>query len=198
MTSELSSWTRAISLSLPGAQLPLPDTTCQGLDRVGRPRPLKHLRQQRRHQRDLVGPLRFTVDLRRVVGLVPQIPAQDPGVVAEQADDAGDVVQQHFPVLLIPQQRCTRSAPSRNCARREPARAGSQLGGVRVPAGIEQHEQRFDAVAGRDADELRELAREAGTVLHPQLIVQEHSHGVEADLLGDAKFAVDAARVVRA
>ena len=50
----------------------------------------------------------------------------------------------------------------------------------------------------RDADELRKPAAEPGPVGGPQLIVKEHPHGVESDLLSQAELGVDAARVVGA
>jgi hypothetical protein len=69
---------------------------------------------------------------------------------------------------------------------------------VRVPARVEEDEQRLDAVAGGDPDELRDAAQEAGAVLGPQLIVQEHPDGVEPDLAGHLQLTVDAPGVVGA
>ena len=70
--------------------------------------------------------------------------------------------------------------------------------GMRVPAGVEQHEQRFDPVAGRDADELRQAGLEAARILSPQLVVQEDPHSIESMCTGPTEFGIDAARVVRA
>ena len=70
--------------------------------------------------------------------------------------------------------------------------------GMRIPAGVEQHEQRFDAVASGDADELRQTGLEATRILSPELVVQEDSHRIESMQTGPTEFGVDAARVVGA
>ena len=67
----------------------------------------------------------------------------------------------------------------------------------RVPAGVKEDEERFDAVVGRDGDELREPGLEPAGVLCPQLIVQEHPHGVETGGSGPAQLDMDAQRVER-
>ena len=69
---------------------------------------------------------------------------------------------------------------------------------MRVPAGVEQDEERLDAVAGRDRDELRKAAGEALPVLGPQQIVEKHPHGVEPDLPSHAQLAVDAPGLIGA
>lgn len=66
----------------------------------------------------------------------------------------------------------------------------------RVPARVEQDEQRLDVLARRDRDELREPAAETRSVGGPQLIVKEHAHGVHPDPLGHAELAGDTACVV--
>ena len=70
--------------------------------------------------------------------------------------------------------------------------------GMRVPAGVEQHEQRLDAMTGRDVDELRQTRLEAAGILSPQLVVQEDADRVQSVQPGPTQFGVDAPRVVGA
>jgi hypothetical protein len=69
---------------------------------------------------------------------------------------------------------------------------------MRIPAGVEQHEQRLDAMAGRDADELRQSGLETARILRVQLVVQEDPHGIESVQTSPTEFGVDAARVIGA
>lgn len=62
----------------------------------------------------------------------------------------------------------------------------------RIPTGVEQDEEWFNAVARRNADKLCKTALEASPVLGPELIVQEDPHSVEPVHLGPAEFGVDA------
>src|SRR5581483_4219070 len=70
--------------------------------------------------------------------------------------------------------------------------------GHRIPAGVEQDEQRLDAMPRRNTNELRETFLEASGILRPELIVQEDPHCVESVVAGPAQFGVDATRVVGA
>ena len=60
-----------------------------------------------------------------------------------------------------------------------PRRALPARSGERIPTRVEEDKQRFDAVARRDADKLRETALEAPLILGPELIVEEDPHSVE-------------------
>ena len=67
---------------------------------------------------------------------------------------------------------------------------------MRIPTRIEEHEERFDRVAGRDRHELHQPAKEPASVLDPRLIVEEHPDRVETELAGHAQLGVGATRIV--
>ncbi len=66
---------------------------------------------------------------------------------------------------------------------------------VRVPARIEQDEDRLDVVLGGDRQKGVDALLETFRVLFPQLVMQEDAHGVHADAFGIAQFGVDFLRV---
>lgn len=63
--------------------------------------------------------------------------------------------------------------------------------GIGIPAAVEQHEQRADAVRVRDRQERVDAALEAFGILDPELVVEEHAHRVHPDPLGEAEFVID-------
>lgn len=63
---------------------------------------------------------------------------------------------------------------------------------IGIPAAIEEHQHGADVVPGDDGEELVNSAREAGRVLLPQEIVEEHAHRVHVRLFGPAQFEIDA------
>src|SRR5262249_735974 len=65
----------------------------------------------------------------------------------------------------------------------------------RVPAGVEEHQQRPDMVLGSDGQKLIEALLESGCVLLPKQIVQEHAHGVHAQGFSPAEFLIDLRRI---
>jgi hypothetical protein len=64
--------------------------------------------------------------------------------------------------------------------------------GQRIPAGVQEDEQRFDTVASCDGDKLREAPLETTLILQPQQVVEEDPHRVESVQLCPAEFDVDA------
>ena len=106
---------------------------------------------------------------------------EDAIVVAEQAHHARDVVVQNALIAGIGEVRGARALHPAGVVHARGRRALRTQHRIRVPAGVEQDEQRLDAVTCRDRDELRETAGKALLVLGPQQIVEKHPHGVEPD-----------------
>ena len=63
--------------------------------------------------------------------------------------------------------------------------------GIGIPAGIEQHEKRLDAVPGRNRQKGIHALLEARRILLPQRVMQEHPHGGHAHALRPAQLLVD-------
>ncbi len=73
-------------------QSPFQTPEVSGCSARGLARPREHLRQQRQDERDLVRRFLRAVAARvGVVRLVPDVPAEHARVLAERADDTGDV-----------------------------------------------------------------------------------------------------------
>ena len=161
-------------------------------------RPPEHLRQQRGDEFHLVGAFDLAVDPRRVVRFIPHVPSQHAVVVAELGHHPDDVVVQHPSVPAVGEVVGAGTLHPARVVHSGPRRALTAESGVRIPAGIEQDEQRLDAVMRCDVDELGEAELKALPILNPQLIVKEHPHRVEPDQSSHPKLLVDEARVVRA
>jgi hypothetical protein len=76
-----------------------------------------------------------------------------------------------------------------------PRRALPTRFGERIPTGVKEDKEWFDAVARRDGDKLRETHLEARGIMRPELIVQENPHRVEPVQPGPAELGIDAPRV---
>jgi hypothetical protein len=76
-----------------------------------------------------------------------------------------------------------------------PRRALASRPGLRIPTGIEENEQWFDAMARRDVDELPEAAMKAALIGRPELIMEKNTSGVVAVELRPAELGIDAPRV---
>ena len=68
---------------------------------------------------------------------------------------------------------------------------------VRIPARIEEHEQRLDVVLRGDVEEPVDPLPIAVGVLLPRQIVQEHPHRRHAEAFGPAELLVDRSRIER-
>src|SRR5579862_794987 len=64
-----------------------------------------------------------------------------------------------------------------------------------IPAGIKKYEQGTDVVFGSDGNESVDSLFEAGGILLPEQVMQEHAHGVHAQAFGPAEFLVDLLRI---
>ena len=94
ITSELSSWMPAIALRCRAPQLPCQTPLVSGWTGSTERAHWNTCGSKRRDEVELVRALHLAVHLRRVVGFIPQVPAQNAIVVAEQAHHSGDVVVQ--------------------------------------------------------------------------------------------------------
>jgi hypothetical protein len=65
----------------------------------------------------------------------------------------------------------------------------------RVPARIEEHEQRFDLVFRGDLQKLVDPLAVSGGVLAPGQVMQKDAHRVHAQPFGPAQFFIDGLRV---
>ena len=63
--------------------------------------------------------------------------------------------------------------------------------GVRIPAAVEQDEDRANPVTRGDGEEAVDALLEPGRILLPGEVVEEHAHRVHPELLGPAELAVD-------
>jgi hypothetical protein len=63
---------------------------------------------------------------------------------------------------------------------------------IRIPTGIEENEEDADVVLRSDGEKRVDTLLKAGGVLLPKQIVEENTHGVEAERLGPAEFEFDA------
>ena len=125
-----------------------------------------------------------------VVGLVPEIPGEDAGVVGEGGDDADDVVAE---LRLDGGVEKTSVAGALHPAGIVDAGDGRMLWAevrVRLPAGVEENEDGADVMARGDGEEGVEAMVEAVWVTGPELVLEEDAHGVHADGFSEAEFAV--------
>ena len=126
-----------------------------------------------------------------IVGLVPHIPAQDAIVFCEAADDVLHIAFQAGILRGIGQRRLAGPlypAGIVHPGNRRVLRA--ELVG-RVPAGIEQDQQRLDVMPGGDRQEGINAFLEARRVLDPQRVMQEDPHGGHAHAFRPTQLAVD-------
>jgi hypothetical protein len=130
-----------------------------------------------------------------VVGLVPQVPAQNPVIVAELGHHRRDVVMHDGDVLWITEAFGARALRPTRVVHAGPRRALASRARLRIPTGVEEYEQRFDAMARRDVDELPKACLEAAMIGCPELIMKEHPCGVVTVELGPAQLGIDAPRV---
>jgi hypothetical protein len=124
-------------------------------------------------------------------GLVPKIPAEDAIVVGESADDAFNVCLQPRILVWIGQRRGAWALnPSRvvDAGNRWMLRAEARM---RIPAGIEEHQQRTNVMLRGDGQKLIKALPEAGGILLPKQIMQKDAHGVHAHRFRPSEFGID-------
>ena len=125
-----------------------------------------------------------------VVGLVPEVPGEDAGVVGEGADDAGDVgAELGFDGGICEAGEAGALDPAGvvHAGDGRMLRAEVRVG---LPAGVEEHEERADVVFRGDGEEGVEALLEAVGVLLPELVLEEDAHGVHADGFSEAELTV--------
>src|SRR5258708_39675249 len=161
------------------------ETAGKGLRWIGRSGPGENLRQQSLHQTLLIVRLKRPVaELVCVVRLVPHIPGEYTHVSCERADHSLHIgfetrilrrILQRFGSWALYPARVVDSGLGRMLR--------SQLR-IRIPAGIEQHENSSDMVLIRDREVSRYPCFERVLVLLPEQVVQEYAHGVHAEAFG--------------
>ena len=126
-----------------------------------------------------------------IVGLVPEVPGEDAGIVGECADDALDVALEARILRWIGEDFSARSLHPAGVVDAGNGRMLRAELGVRVPAGVEEDKDGADVMACGDGQKSVDALREAFRVLLPEQVVQEDAHGVHADGFGPAEFAID-------
>ncbi|CAM4087162.1 hypothetical protein TSST111916_21000 [Tsukamurella strandjordii] len=156
---------------------------------IARPRPLEGLGQQLRHAGHLVGRAQ-RVRIGEVLRLVPHVPGHHARILRERGDHAGGVGLQRAGVGIGESGRAGALHPGRV------VHAGRGLAlhtglGVRVPAGVEEHEHGANAVGGGDRQEGVEPLLEPGRVGCPQLILEEDADHAHPQSAGPGELGVD-------
>ena len=103
--------------------------------------------------------------------------------------DAGDIGAIAVDSLRLVTQPChaRRLDPARIMHARNRRMLRAELW-IRIPAAVEQHQQRLDTCASRRwSRNSIDPPFEAGGILLPKLIMQEHAHRVHADPLGPSR-----------
>ena len=167
-----------------------PDAAGEGLGGVDRAGPGEGPGEKGGDEGVLVGGLAGGGGVVAVVGLVPDVPAEDAVVVGEGSDDAFDV---GFELRLVGGVGEFFGTGTLDPAGVVDAGNGRVLGTevwVGLPAGVEEDEQGADVVFGGDGEEGVEAALEAFGILGPELVLEEDAHGVHADGFAEAELFV--------
>ncbi len=126
-----------------------------------------------------------------VVRLVPQVPAQDPAIVLEAAQDARHVRFHALPFLSVLENCDTgRLHPAGVVPVRRRRRLFARLR-LRMPAAIEEYKHQTNLMAVGDFEEPVDALCESLGVFLPRQIVQEDAHRREAEIVSPAELAVD-------
>ena len=126
-----------------------------------------------------------------VVRLVPHIPGKDAGIVRKGANDALDVALQPRILRWIGENLSAGGLYPTGVVHAGGGRMLRPEFGMRIPAGVEEHKDGADMMAGGDGQEGVDSLLKALRILLPQQIMQKDSHGVHADALGPAQLAVN-------
>ncbi len=199
MTSEFSSCTRSIGESLSSLdQSPFHTPDVNGCSAPASRAHANTCGSSFEHEIDLVLRLLAAVAVRvHVVGLVPDVPAEHARVLAEGGDNARHVGLEPRILLRILQRLRAGSLQPAGVVH---ARFRSVLLAemrIRIPARIEEHEQRLDLVLRGDVEELIDSPLITLGVLLPRQIMQEHPHRRHAEPFGPAELLVDRFRIER-
>ena len=126
-----------------------------------------------------------------IVRLIPHVPGQNARIKSECAHHSLDVALQARELRWVGKNlRARRLHPAGVMHAGDGRMLGAEPG-VRIPAGVEEHEDRPDMMAGGDGKEGVHALLEAFGVLLPHQVVQKDPHGVHPDGFGPAQFAVD-------
>src|SRR6202140_5974471 len=142
--------------------------------------------------------LHRAIHTRGIVGLIPQVPTQNAIIIAELTQHSRDIVVQNAAITAVTEVLSTRALHPPGVGHSRSWRTLRTRPRERIPAGVEQDKEWFDAVVCRDGDELRQTALKALAILGPQLIVKEDPHSVDPEEPSHAQLPIDAPGIISA